>query len=227
MYIQDLTSTLYGALLNVWIGVLDFIPRIIGAIIVLIIGLVIASVFGSVIDQIIRAVKLDNLLKRLGVAVYVERAGMALNSGRFFGRMVYWFFVIVFVLAVSNILGLGVFSEFLGQVLLYIPNIIVATLILMVTLMVAKLLKSITTASVLSARLHAPKFLGSFVWWVVLIFGLITALMQLGINVYILQTLITGLVAMLALAGGIAFGMGGKDYATHLIEKLRRETEER
>lgn len=227
MYVQNLTSTLFGALMNVWVGVLEFIPKLVGALIVLIIGLIIASVFGSVIDQIIRAIKLDVLLRKLGISVYLERAGITLNSGKFLGRIVYWFFVIVFILAVTNILSLDVFSDFLKQVLLYIPSIVVSALIMLATLVVAKFFKSLITASVLSAKLHASRFLGSFVWWVVLIFGLITALMQLGINVYVLQTLITGVIAMLALAGGIAFGMGGKDYAAHLIEKLRHETEDK
>lgn len=225
MYIQGLTSTLVGSLLNVWVGVINFIPKLIGALIVLIIGLIIAAVFGSIIEQIIRAIKLDNLLRKMGVSVYIERAGMNLNSARFFGRLVYWFFIIVFILAVSNILGLEVFSSFLGQVLIYIPNVIVSVLIMLATLILARFLKGLTSASVMSAKLHASKFLGSFVWWVVVIFGFITALMQLGINVYILQTLITGLIAMIALAGGIAFGMGGKDYAARLMEKFRQQTE--
>lgn len=227
MYFQDLTSTLFGSLMNVWVGVITFIPKLIGALIVLIIGLIIASVFGSVIEQIVKAIKLDNLLRKMGVAVYIERAGMNLNSGKFLSRIVYWFFVIVFILAVSSILGLDVFSDFLKQVLFYIPNIIVAALIMVATLVVARFFKSLVMASVMSAKLHASKFMGTFVWWIVIIFGLVTALMQLGVNVYILQTLITGVIAMLALAGGIALGLGGKDYAARLIEKLGHMAEER
>jgi len=227
MYFQDLTSTLYGSLMNVWAGVFSFIPKLVGAIVVLIIGLIIASVFGSVIEQIIKALKVDSLLRKLGVAAYVERAGLNLNSGNFLGRIVYWFFVVVFILAVSSILGLDVFADFLKQILLYVPNIVVATLIMVATLVVARFFKNLIIASVLSAKLHASKFMGAFIWWVVVIFGLVTALMQLGINVYILQTIITGVVAMLALAGGIAFGMGGKDYAARLIEKMSHIVEEK
>lgn len=225
MFVQNLTSTLYGSLASVWLGVMAFVPKFLGALIVLIIGLVIASVFGSVVEQIIKAVKLDELLKKLGVARYVERGDVRLDSGKFLGRIVYWFFAIVAILAVSSILGLDVFSDFLKQVLLYVPNIVAAALIMLATLVVAKFSKSLVVASVSSAKLHAANFLGSFVWWTVVIFGLITALMQLGINVYVLQTVITGVVAMLALAGGIAFGLGGKDYAASLIEKLKRETQ--
>lgn len=184
-----------------------------------------AAVFGSVIEQVVRSIKLDALLKKIGVSTYVERGGIKLDSGKFLGKLVYWFFVIVFILAVANILGLEVFSDFLKQVLFYIPNIVVAALIMIATFVVANFLKRVTTASVLSAKLHASNFLGVFVWWVVIIFGLITALMQVGVNVFILQTIITGVVAMLALAGGLSFGLAGKDYASRLIDRLRETTE--
>ncbi|PIR44288.1 hypothetical protein COV23_00625 [Candidatus Wolfebacteria bacterium CG10_big_fil_rev_8_21_14_0_10_31_9] len=225
MFIQSMTSTLFGALIGVWYGVASFIPKFIGAIIVLIIGLIVAAVFESVIEQVIRSIKLDSLLKKIGVATYVERGGIKMDSGKFLGKLVYWFFVIVFILAVANILGLEVFSDFLKQVLFYVPNIVVMALILVTTFVVANFLKKTTSASVMSAKLGASNFLGTFVWWVVIIFGLVTALMQVGVNVYILQTIITGVVAMLALAGGLSFGLAGKDYASRLIERLKEITE--
>lgn len=225
MFVQSLTGTLYGSLINMWMGVIEFVPRFIGALIVLIIGLVIATVLESIVEQVIRGIKLDALLKKIGVANYVERGGLDLNSGKFFGKIVYWFFVVAFILAVTNILGLAIFSDFLREVLLYIPSIVVAVLIMIATFVVAKFAKGLISASMMSAKLHASKFLGTFVWWAVVLFGLITALTQLGINVYVLQTLITGLVAMLALAGGLAFGLGGKEYAAKLLEKLRQQTE--
>jgi len=139
--------------------------------------------------------------------------------------LVYWFFVIVFILAATDILKLEGLSQFLRDVLYYIPNIIIAVLILVATVVVANLLKSIVKASVTSARLHASKFLSTLTWWVTILFGLISALIQLGIAPALLNTIITGLVAMIALGGGIAIGFGGKDYAGHLINKLREHTE--
>ena len=75
------------------------------------------------------------------------------------------------------------------------------------------------------ARLHAAHFLGALTWWAVIVFGLLTAFVQLGIATPINNTVITGLIAMVALAGGIAFGLGGKDYAAHLLGRLREQTE--
>ena len=86
-------------------------------------------------------------------------------------------------------------------------------------------LKNLIQASVKSARLHHAGFLGSLAWWSVMVFGLLAALTQLGIAVSIINSLVTGFVAMLALAGGIAFGLGGKDLAADLLSKLRNRLE--
>ena len=225
MWIQGLTEATVRSLRTSWGQVYGFVPAFVGALIILVIGLIVAAVLGSLVERFFRSVKLDELLRKIGLATYVERAGLRLDSGKFFGKIVYWFFVIVVVLAISNILNLEVFSAFLTQVLLYLPNIVVAALIMLATLAVAKFLKAAVRASALSARFHAANFLGTFVWWVVVIFGFVTALSQLGINIFIFQVLIYGFVAMLAIAGGVAFGLGGKDYASYLVSKLKQGTE--
>ena len=73
--------------------------------------------------------------------------------------------------------------------------------------------------------MHHAKFLGSLAGWTSIVFGFLTALVQLGIAVSIINTIITGVIAMFALAGGIAFGLGGKDYAAHLLGKFREQVE--
>jgi hypothetical protein len=124
-------------------------------------------------------------------------------------------------------LGLYAFSNFLKDVLNYIPNVVAAVLIMLATFVVANFLRRVVSASVASARLHASKFLGTLTWWSVVVFGLLTALVQLNVAVSVINTLITGFIAMLALAGGLAFGLGGKSYAEYLINKLREHTEHR
>jgi hypothetical protein len=227
MIAQSWTEILLSSLQGVWAGVIGFLPSLIGALILIIVGLIVASGLRAIVERIINAIKIDTLLKRMGLGPFFERAGLQINSGKFFGLLVYWFLVIVFFLAVTDILGLYGVSLFLRDIISYIPNIIVAVLIMLAAVVQANFLKSLVRASISSAKLHNPKFLGTLTWWVIVIFGFLAALMQVGIAITILNTLITGLIAMLALAGGIAFGLGGKDYAAHLIEKFRQQTEER
>jgi hypothetical protein len=210
-----------------WETVIHFLPSFIAALIVLIVGLLIASVLRALFERIISAIKLDVALKKLGLDEVMNRAGYQLNSGKFIGELIYWFVVVVIVLAVSDVLQLWGLSTFLNEVLLYFPNIIVAVLILLAALVVANFLRGLVRASVASARLHAPKFLGALTWWAVVIFGLLAAFLQLGVAGTLIQTIVMGFIAMLALAGGIAFGLGGKDYAAHLVNRLREHTEEK
>lgn len=223
--VQNWSSITLGALSNLWIQVLGVLPLILGALIVFILGLIVASILEVIVMRIVRLIKLDNLLIRSGVEEYFKRGGLRVDTGKFFGKIVYWFVVIAFVLAASDILRFYAFSDFLKSVLNYIPNIIVAVLILLAAMIIANFLKALIKTSVAGAKLEGANFLGSLAWWVIAIFGLLAALIQLGIAGNVFNITLSGLVAMIAIAGGIAFGLGGKDYASHLISKIRDQFE--
>lgn len=227
MLIQSWTDVLVSSLQNLWIVVLGFLPSLIGALVIFIVGLIVAAGLGSLVEKVVAALKLDALLRKLGLEEYTRRANMELNSGHFVGRIVYWFLVLAFLLAASDILGFYALSSFLRDVLLYVPNLVIAVLIMVAAFVAANILQGLVRASVMAAKLHAAKFLGGGVWWVVMVFGGLAALFQLGVATSIINTLITGLIAMLALAGGLAFGLGGKDYAAHLMKRLQDELDGR
>ncbi len=220
---QGYIETLYGSLWALWGGALTFIPTLIGAIVVFIVGLIVAAGLERLVERIIFYAKLDTLLKNIGLDTYVQRAGVKLNAGHFLGKLVYWFVFIAFLLATTDILGLAEFSGFLRDVLGYFPNIVIAVLIMLATFVVASFLRNLVKVSVASAQLHSGKFLASLTWWTVVVFGLLATLIELNVAVGIINTLITGLVAMLALAGGLAFGLGGRDAAARTIDRLKED----
>ncbi len=225
MFIQDWTSVVVGSLQSMWVGFIGTLANIIGALVILIIGLIVAAGVGALVEKVINLIKLDKLLVSMGLKEYFDRANMTINTGKFFHKLVYWFLVVVFLLAATDILGFYSLSGFLKDVLLYVPNIIVAVLIMLATFVIGHFLRHVVRASVKSAHLHGAGFLASLTWWAVIIFGFLATLSQLGIALAVVNALITGLIAMLALAFGLAFGLGGKDYAMSLIGKLREHTE--
>lgn len=225
MVIQDWVNVLVRSLENLWIILIGFLPSLIGAIVIIIIGMIVAAVLERIVERVIYYLKVDSLLRRVGVEAYMQRARLELNFGHFVGKIVYWFLMLAFVLAASDILGFTTLSGYISTILGYIPNVLVAILIMLATLVFANFLRNLVRASVLGAKLHAAKTLGTITWWSVVIFGVLTTLLQLGVAVTIINTIITGVIAMLALAGGLAFGLGGRDYAAHLVQRLREETE--
>ena len=227
MTLQTWVDTLAISLRELWLQVAGFLPELIGAIVVLIVGIIVAAGLERLVERIIFYLKIDTLLRQVGLEGFLQRGGIRLNAGHFLGKVVYWFFIVVFLLAASDILGFSALSSFLKDVLNYIPNVVIAALILLAALVAANFVRGLIRASVMGARLHAAKTLGLVAWWGVVVFGFLTALVQLGVAVQIINTLITGLVAMLALAGGLAFGLGGKEHANQWLSKMRDEMNNR
>jgi len=211
------------AFLNITQGFLDTLLKITGALIVFLIGWAIAIGIQKLVVQIIRTIKVDMLLEKMGAGRAMERAGIKLDVANWIGFLVKWFLIFGFLLASSDILGLQDVSGFLRSVLLYIPNIVVAAVILVVAVWFAGLVQRIVMASVSASKIKTATFVGAIAKWAILIFGLFAALIQLGIAPGLLQTIITGLIAMLAIAGGLAFGLGGRDQAAKFLGKMRDE----
>lgn len=206
-----------------WIAVMGFVPNLIGALIVLIIGLIVAAGLGRLIKQLVDTLKVDQLLVKMGVKETFERAGLRLDSGAFLGALVRWFVIIAFLLAVADILSLSEVTAFLRDVLLYIPNIIIAAVIMLAAVLLSNVLRQIVKATVTGSGLASADFLASLTSWSILVFAFLAALIQLGIAPSLINTLITGFIAMLAIAGGLAFGLGGKEHAAKLLEKMREQ----
>ncbi len=223
MYVQAWVDVIVASLQNLWAMVIGFLPNLLGALLVLVVGLIVAAGLERLVERLVFYLRIDALLEKMGVGAYLQRANLQLNVGHFLGKIVYWFMVVAFLLASSDILSFTALSGFLQDVLLYIPNVLIAALILLAAVVAANFLKGLVLASVLGAKLHAAKFLGAATWWVIMIFGLLTAAAQLNIAVAIINTLITGIIAMLALAGGLAFGLGGKEAAARWISKMETE----
>jgi len=217
-----LNSTV-GSVDHLWRMMIDFLPSLLGALVILIIGLIVAAILERIVERVFYYLKIDELFRRAEVDKYLERANVKLNIGHFLGKLVYWFVVIAFLLASSDVLNFDAFSGFLSQVLNFIPAVIIAALILLATLVAAHFVARLVAASVASSGLHYSKALGLIAWWAVFIFGFVAALSEIGVNVVIIQNLIMGLIAMLALAGGLAFGLGGKEAAGRFLSKIGSE----
>jgi hypothetical protein len=221
--LYQLVDTVRLSLENLWAQLLSFLPALIGAVVIFIIGLIIATVLARIVERLVYYLKVDTLLRRLGVESYFQRANVKLNVGFFIGRVVYWFIVIAFLLAASDMLGFVAFSSFLNNVLAYIPSVLVGVLIVLASLVAANFLKKLVIVSISGAHLSHAKGLGALTWWIVFIFGFLTGMVQIGVAVTVINTLITGFIAMLAIAGGLAFGLGGRERAAKFIDRVGDE----
>lgn len=221
---QVWTDVLVQSFQNLWEGVLAFAPKFIIALIIFIVGMIVAAVIGKFIAKIISALKVDGALQSMGVGDLLSKAGFNLDSGMFIGGLVKWFLIIVFLVASIDILGLSDVNDFLKNVVLgYLPNVIIAALILVIGAFIAGAMQKIVVGSAKAAGVPSTHFLGGITKWSIWVFAILAALYQLGIAGVFTQTILTGFMAMIAIAGGLAFGLGGKEAASQYIEKLRKD----
>jgi hypothetical protein len=208
---------------NLWLGVTSFLPNLIVALVIILLGWGIGVLFGRVVSQIIKAIKIDEALRKAGVENFLNKGGINLNSGNFLGGLVRWFVILVFLVGAFDVLKLSQVTEFLKEILNYLPQVIVAVLILIAAGLVADAMKKIVLSSAMSADISSAGFLATATKWAIWIFAILIALSQVGIAAGFIQTIFTGLVVALSLGLGLAFGLGGQEAAGRVVERVSKE----
>lgn len=219
---QNWGNIVFSSLEIIWTGFVNFIPGFISALVIFSIGLIIAVGLAKATRRLIDALRIDSMLEKIGFRVSLEKAGLKLDIGYFVSELVKWFLIIVFLLAAAKILGLERISLFLDNVRMYIPDVIIAVFILLASLVVATFLEKVVQAVVLASNFSHALFLAAVTKWSIFIFAIFAALTQLGVAPNLIGTFFTGFVAMIAIGGGIALGLGGKEYAQELIGLLKK-----
>jgi len=215
-------DVLSASLKNIWLGVANFMPTLLVAIVIAVVGWIIGAIFFRLVENLIKFAKVDNALKATGFDKIVEKAGFRLNSGYFLGKLVEWFFIIVFLVAAFDVLELKQVTAFLSDVVLgYLPQVMVAVLIILIAAIVAEVMQKVVVGAAKAAGMKSVNFVGNITKWAIWIFAILAAIMQLGIAVSFINTLFTGIVIAVSLALGLAFGLGGQDAAAKYIEKVK------
>ena len=223
MVLVDWYSVTFEALKGLWQAFLMFIPKLVGAIIIFIIGWFISVGIGKLISEILKRIKFNQIFEKGVWKDALEKAEFKIDASGFIGVICKWILVIVFLLAAVEILGLAQFADFLVKVLAYLPNVIVAALIFVVAVIISDILEKLVRAVVEGVRVGYGQVVGAIVRWSIWVFAVLAILIQLKIAPALLQSLFIGFVALLAIAGGIAFGLGGKEVAAELLQNLKKK----
>ena len=217
-------DTLSQSFQNLSFGLVAFIPNLIVAIVIFIVGWLVGVGLGRVVKQVIDALRVDQALRATGLERILSRAGFELSSGKFLGFLVKWFFIIVFLVASLDVLHLTVVNVFISEVVLgYLPQVIVAVMILLVAAILSEAAESVVSGSAKAANVRSAGFLGKVARYAIWIFAILTALAQLNVATEFMQTLFTGIVIAVSLAVGLAFGLGGQKAAERYIDNLHSD----
>jgi hypothetical protein len=201
------------------------IPNIIGAILILIIGWIVAGIVAALVTRLSRAIHVDAVADRVGVNAFLQRSGTSIRASGILGEIVKWVVRLVFIEMAADQLGMPQVTQVINEVLAFIPNIIVALVILGAGAFFGQLLGGIARGALREARIGDADLLARLTQAAVVAFAIIAALNQLEVAPIVVNTLFIGLVATLALALGLAFGLGGREVAARLTERWSHQLE--
>jgi hypothetical protein len=215
----NIGTTLTASFNSAFYGVVNFVPKFIVGLVVLAIGIIIASILKQVVVGGFKALKIDTYLKKYG-APGAKEGYIWINL---LAEVVRWFVIIVFLIPTAEVWGLPQIITILNEFLMYLPNVFVAAVIAMIGFVLAKLSYDVLLASMKNVDKQTAATVASVTRWVISVFVVLVALNQLGVASDLIRILFTGVVAMLAIAGGIAFGLGGQKTAQDVVEGIRKK----
>ena len=217
------SAAITDSMQSVWVRLIDFLPHALAALLIFIIGTAFARGVSHFVTKGLQVAKVDDIGDRLGINKTLDHLGLFYSPSEIFGGLIQWALYVVVLLTLADILQLTQVTDFLNSLLLYLPNVIVAIIVIFVGLFVGNTASQAIRNAGKSQRVAYIGFFAGLARWTIVIFSIMAALVQLGIAAALIQTLFTGIVAMMAIAGGLAFGLGGKDHAQKFLSELTKE----
>jgi hypothetical protein len=193
------------------------IPKILGFAVIVIVGWVLASLVERGVAAILRAVRFNDLATRSGLADFVNKMGTGTDSSGMIALVVKWFIRLIALVVAFDALGLPAVSDVLRQLLLWLPNVVVALVVLVIGGLAARALSNLVRGAAAEGGLGNPDFLAKLASVMVWAFAIVVAVNQIGIATTLVNTLFMAFVGALALGAGLSFGLGGKDTAAEIV----------
>lgn len=215
-------ATLDNTFGSIWMSSSSVLPNIVVALILIFVGYIVAGMLKSVVKRVINTFPVNSMMERAGVTEIVARSGYTLDVGLVFGVLVKWFVLIVFFMAALDVLRLHQASQFLYEVLAYLPHVIVAIIILFIGLTVSGIVQNIVAGAARTANFRSADMLGKVARVAIIVFAVLAAMNQLQIATELVQMLFAGIVFATSLALGLAFGLGGKEAAARYFNSINR-----
>jgi small-conductance mechanosensitive channel len=209
-----------ASLTSFWTELASFIPQLLGAIIALVLGWMLAKVARSGVMRLLTLLKFDKATEKSGLEAFMKHAELELSVGSVIGNLVYWLIILVMIVTVANSLGLSMVADLFNKVVLYIPNVIVAILVLVFGTILARFINRLVFAWLNNMEFEGALTVSTFSEYAMLVFVFFMALEQLQIANELLTAAFIISFGAVGLAFAIAFGLGARDWAAKVVDKI-------
>lgn len=196
-------------------------------ILILVVGWLIAKFIQRLITRLFKIIRIDNIADQIGANSFLSRGGIKQTLAELIGTICYWLVLLIVVVVAVNAVGLTVAADLLNRIVLYIPNVIIAIIVLALGMFVATFLAATVQTAAANAGIEQAKLLAKIVEVIIVILAIAMALEQLNIGAAVINTLVTVVLASLGLGFALAIGLGCKDLVGRMlsdaVEKLKKK----
>jgi hypothetical protein len=203
--------------------ILSRLPDLTWALIVIIFGWIIANQIMNLSISFFNKLRLNQILKSLGWESFFDRFDAKMNFSKFFGILIEIYFFLLFLTISLDILNLGTFGKIVSGVVNYYPNIFVSMIIFIATVYIADFSKKIIVGSMEKEKVTYSNFLGDIISSGTWILAILAILYQLQIVQTLILAIFIGVIALIVISLGLAFGIGGKDMAKKILDEVERK----
>jgi hypothetical protein len=219
MIMDQITMTL-ESLRTFWLQLSRFLPQLLAALVLLTVGWLIAKFVRRVFVRLLRAIRLDVAAEKAGIEDFLLRGGVRFTTVTLVANLVYWFIMFTVMLAILNSLGLDAAAGLFNRIILYVPNVIVAVLVLIFGSLFARVVRGLSFTYLTNIGIEGAEFISMAAQWAILLFVFSAALEQLSIGGQILVSAFQIGFGAFCLALALAFGLGGRAWAERVLNQL-------
>jgi hypothetical protein len=216
-----------ASLTSFWTEMASFVPKLLAALLLLFIGWMVAKLVRTAIVHLLKIMHFDTLAEKSGIEAFLRQGNLEISLSTLIASLVYWLAILIVIVTVSNSLGLHMVADLFNKVVLYLPNVIVAIIVLVLGSLLARFINRAVFAYLKNIGVDGALTISTISEYAVLIFVFFVALEQLQIGTQLLTAAFQISFGAVGLAFAIAFGLGGKDWAAGVIEKLSHKPRKR
>lgn len=209
-----------GNMLN---QILNYVPVLLGALLVLIVGWLIAKAIRRLAEWLLKTIHFEAVADKAGVTELLKKGDLTMNTSQILAALIYWLIMIIVLVMVVDALGLPDATALLGTLFAYIPSVIAAVVVLVVAMFLGGFVSDIVRTAAANAKMPRPELLAAISRWAIIIFAATIALAQLGIAPHLVAATFHIILGGIVLAVSLAFGLGGREAAGRYIDQLQED----
>lgn len=216
--VQNWGDAVFASLTAALQNFLGFLPQLVGALIILVIGWFVAGLLAGLVERALKVVGFERAAQSTGIAGFIQRSGSGWTASRIVAEIVKWFIRLIALQAAASVLGMPQVTEIINSILLFLPNLVVALVIVVIGALIANFVAGIVRGATGEMGFGNADLLASIARYAILVFAVIAAVNQVGIAATVVNTLFIGAVAAIAAAFALAFGLGGREVAAQITQ---------